>query len=175
MNSSHKGFTLTELMITVVVIGVLAAVAIPAYTKHVTRAMRTQEFSDLQTLVMFEERYFALNPTNVSGSSYINFAGLQTTFPQYLSNFVQSPNNYTLSIVRYNSTGALVQGAPPGGTQFYIYAEPKPTGRLYQDTEYPCPCIRSDGVKGITNNCKTHTIKDPIGNLDEVCITKEWK
>ncbi len=45
--STNRGFTLIELMIVISIIGILAAIAIPQFTKFRSRAHNTQALSDL--------------------------------------------------------------------------------------------------------------------------------
>jgi type IV pilus assembly protein PilA len=59
MNRMRKGFTLIELLIVVVIIGILAAIAIPKFANTKTKAYQTAMKSDLRNLVTAEEAFFS--------------------------------------------------------------------------------------------------------------------
>jgi type IV pilus assembly protein PilA len=59
MNRTRKGFTLIELLIVVVIIGILAAIAIPKFANTKTKAYQTAMKSDLRNLVTAEEAFFS--------------------------------------------------------------------------------------------------------------------
>jgi type IV pilus assembly protein PilE len=56
---SHLGFTLIEVMVTVAIVGILAAIALPAYKEQIARGKR----ADVQTVLMedagYMQRYYA--------------------------------------------------------------------------------------------------------------------
>ncbi len=54
-----KGFSLMEVMITVVIVGILAAIAIPSYTGYVTRTRRAEAVSALMAVALYEEKAMA--------------------------------------------------------------------------------------------------------------------
>jgi prepilin-type N-terminal cleavage/methylation domain-containing protein len=56
---NRTGFTLIELLIVVVIIGVLAAIAIPKFSNTKEKAYIASMKSDLRNLVTAEEAYFA--------------------------------------------------------------------------------------------------------------------
>src|SRR2546427_4754 len=56
---NRKGFTLIELLIVVVIIGILAAIAIPKFANTKEKAYLASTKSDLRNLVTAEEAYFA--------------------------------------------------------------------------------------------------------------------
>src|SRR5256712_5370836 len=72
---NRKGFTLIELLIVVVIIGILAAIAIPKFANTKEKAYIASMKSDLRNLVTAEEAYFAdsVKYTAAYGAGGINF------------------------------------------------------------------------------------------------------
>jgi prepilin-type N-terminal cleavage/methylation domain-containing protein len=62
----RKGFTLIELLIVVVIIGILAAIAIPKFSNTREKAYVASMKSDLRNLATAQESYFADNVTYTS-------------------------------------------------------------------------------------------------------------
>src|SRR3979411_2079174 len=73
---NRKGFTLIELLIVVVIIGILAAIAIPKFANTKEKAYLASMKSDLRNLVTAEEAYFA---DSVKYSAAIGAGGVTFT------------------------------------------------------------------------------------------------
>ena len=70
MKSVQKGFTLIELMIVIAIIGILAAIAIPAYQNYVIRAQATEGSTVIGSLeTAFEECYANTGNAKSCGSN----------------------------------------------------------------------------------------------------------
>jgi len=59
MQNKRKGFTLIELLIVVVIIGILAAIAIPKFANTKEKAYLAAMKSDLRNMATYEEQYAA--------------------------------------------------------------------------------------------------------------------
>jgi prepilin-type N-terminal cleavage/methylation domain-containing protein len=108
MLKQRKGFTLIELLIVVVIIGILAAIAIPKFANTKQKAYITAMKSDLRNLVTSEEAYFS------DSSSY-------TTFPNAGLKFNSSTNVSTPTVV-------LGTGTQAGGWQATVSHSQMPSG-----------------------------------------------
>jgi len=61
--ADKKGFTLIELLIVIAIIGILAAISIPAFIGQQKKAERTEAFSNLENIRLLEEQFFSENAT----------------------------------------------------------------------------------------------------------------
>lgn len=83
--SNKKGFTLIELLIVVVIIGILAAIAIPKFANTKEKAYVAAMKSDLRNLITAQEAYFADNnslyaaSTTNLGTSFKSSSGVTVT------------------------------------------------------------------------------------------------
>ena len=93
--NAQKGFTLIELMITVVILAILAAIAIPNYTQYVDRAECEDGKALLTGAANFMERYRAQNGGSYANASLANFGASSETFGVALSGV--SATGYTLT------------------------------------------------------------------------------
>ena len=75
---SVRGFTLVELMVTVLVVSILASIAVPTYTAQIRKSRRTEARTALLDAAAREERFYATNNFyTVTGSDL----GYSTTWP----------------------------------------------------------------------------------------------
>ena len=91
MLRSHvsRGFTLIELLIVVVIIGILAAIAIPKFTDTKGKAYATSLKTDLRNLSSSEEDYFYNNETYtnvIGGLSFVPSNGVVLTILEATTN-----------------------------------------------------------------------------------------
>lgn len=71
---ARQGFTLIELLIVVVVIGVLAAIAVPKFQNTKGKAYAASLKSDLKNLSAMQESYFYSNETYGASLAAVNFS-----------------------------------------------------------------------------------------------------
>ncbi|SFK11483.1 type IV pilin protein [Methylophaga sulfidovorans] len=79
----NNGFTLIELMIVVVIIGILAAIAYPSYQEQVRQTRRANAQADLMELASYMGRFYTENFTYVGTKNALPFAQSPKTGTAY--------------------------------------------------------------------------------------------
>jgi len=98
IKKTSYGFTLIELMIVVVIIGVLAAIAMPAYTGYSQKARRSDAKHALLDMQLNQEKWRANHVTYSSSLTELGWAGGESLDKHYdLSVASPTTNEYTIT------------------------------------------------------------------------------
>ncbi len=103
MRLTQQGFTLIEVMIVVVILGIISAIALPSYQEHVRRANRAEGMAFLQDVAARQERYFAQNNKYITSADTtelkkLGLSGNTSETGKYTLTTVNGTDNYTLTV-----------------------------------------------------------------------------
>lgn len=148
------GFTLIELMITVAIIGILAAVAYPAYTDSILKGRRAQARTALLELMQQQERYMTQFNCYLPFTTSNTFAatasagcdGLAASAPNTVPFKVFAGENTSNAVYRLSASVCSVGGSnQPLNECIQVVATP-----IRSDPKVGNLTLSSNGVKGCT-------------------------
>jgi type IV pilus assembly protein PilE len=128
--AQSAGFTLVELMVTVVIASILLSIAIPAYTGQVRKSRRTDARTALLDLASREERYFSTANSYTAVPANLGYSG---TFP------INVGNNY------YALQAPVLSGPTVSPPTFSLQALPVAGSGQDKDTQCASFTVTSTG------------------------------
>lgn len=107
-----SGFTLIELMITVVIVAILVSIALPSYQRYVARGVRSAGQQFLTDLAQRQEQYF-LDVRQYATGIGVAAGQINITIPDAVSTKYQAP---VFTVVNTNPPSYTMSLAPIAGS-----------------------------------------------------------
>lgn len=109
------GFSLIELMIAVVIVGILAAIAVPSYQSHTIKASRAAAQTELLELASLQEKIY-LNSNAYTANMTTAYTGNSTGGLSKTSGLT-TDGKYTLTVVSPGQTYTITATPVAGKSQ----------------------------------------------------------
>ena len=124
MEEKEEGFTLIELLVVIIIIGILAAIAIPVFLNQRQKGYDAQAKSDLRNMATAEETYLTDNNIYTSTMTDLTAAGFKpsanvsdrTAAGTADTSYVLTACSQSGTKWQYDSTGSSISKVPGGCT-----------------------------------------------------------
>lgn len=167
---SKRGFSLIELMIVIAILGIVAAIAIPAYGDYIIRAKVSGMIGAVDTVKHSVAEYRGVNGNLAEidpADPDATFTALGIDDPTDLSDAINSieftkvDDDYMAIVICGSTVG---QGTPADDTVDIYF-----TG-VYSDSGMKWGCAYEGSSKYVPSSCRILYDPDTFGELDTACV-----
>jgi type IV pilus assembly protein PilE len=140
--STTRGFTLIELMITVTIVSVLLAIAIPTYQTSIRKSRRVEARTAVLDAAAREQRYYSVNQAFTNAQGALGYAAAATTTA--VSGVSVGSGYYTITIPNI--------AAPAANAPATFSVTATAVGSQLKDTACQTFTVTSTGQQTATNS-----------------------